>query len=386
ASKDPEAALAKALDDHGATRVIDISDEPVLGYTARFRLASVALWKGAEYIGADFVFKPPALPDIVDFPSIGIIGTGKRTGKTAVAGYAAGLYRKKGLKPVIVAMGRGGPPEPEVISRPESLDAKSLLEMVDQGKHAASDYLEDALIGGVPTIGAWRAGGGLAGQTSFGNYPAAIEKLDELEPGLVILEGSGSALPEAGWDAGILIVNAAIDPSHLCSYFGYYRLLLSDLVVLTMCEESIDREQLEAVESCIRRGSLKKLEIIRTVFRPHPLADVAGKKVLYATTAPKEAGPTLKRHLEEEHDAEVVHVSHSLADRATLRQELETFDQAEVAVVELKAAGVDVVTRAAMDKDMEVVYVENRPVPVDDQDIDELLLKLAKSAAESFNK
>ncbi|HVE75463.1 MAG TPA: hypothetical protein VND22_01710, partial [Actinomycetota bacterium] len=39
ASKDPEAALAKALDDHGATRVIDISDEPVLGYTARFRLA-----------------------------------------------------------------------------------------------------------------------------------------------------------------------------------------------------------------------------------------------------------------------------------------------------------------------------------------------------------
>ena len=58
------------------------------------------------------------------------------------------------------------------------------------------------------------------------------------------------------------------------------------------------------------------------------------------------------------------------------------FDQVRL----LKAAGVDVVTRAAVEKGMEVVYVENRPVPVDDGDIDLLLSKLAKNAAESYRR
>ncbi len=43
-----------------------------------------------------------------------MIGTGKRTGKTAVAGHWAGLLRAAGRDPVIVSMGRGGPPEPQV--------------------------------------------------------------------------------------------------------------------------------------------------------------------------------------------------------------------------------------------------------------------------------
>jgi len=57
---DPEAALASAIDRTGATRVIDLSDEPVLGYEMRCRLASVALWKNADYLGADFEFTPSA--------------------------------------------------------------------------------------------------------------------------------------------------------------------------------------------------------------------------------------------------------------------------------------------------------------------------------------
>ena len=50
-----------------------------------------------------------------------MIGTGKRTGKTAVAGHWAGLMHAAGGSPVIVSMGRGGPPEPEVAEAGTSL-------------------------------------------------------------------------------------------------------------------------------------------------------------------------------------------------------------------------------------------------------------------------
>ena len=38
----------------GARVVVDLSDEPVVGYRERFRLASAALAAGARYVGADF--------------------------------------------------------------------------------------------------------------------------------------------------------------------------------------------------------------------------------------------------------------------------------------------------------------------------------------------
>ncbi len=51
-----------------------------------------------------------------------MIATGKRTGKTAVAGHWAGLLRELGADPVIVCMGRGGPPEPRIAEAAPSLD------------------------------------------------------------------------------------------------------------------------------------------------------------------------------------------------------------------------------------------------------------------------
>ena len=51
----------------------------------RMRLASRALALGVAYEGADFRFEPPSLEPF-DLPSLGIVGTGKRVGKTAVTG------------------------------------------------------------------------------------------------------------------------------------------------------------------------------------------------------------------------------------------------------------------------------------------------------------
>ena len=131
--------------------VLDLSDEPVLGPPARFRLAARVLAHGIAYEGADFRFDPPRFEPITR-PSIAVIGTGKRVGKTAVTGHVASELAKA-QSVVVVAMGRGGPPEPELVEVKPTL--AELLQISRAGLHAASDHLETAALTGVPTqIGA----------------------------------------------------------------------------------------------------------------------------------------------------------------------------------------------------------------------------------------
>src|SRR5205823_3479965 len=111
-------------------------DEPVLSPPDRFLLASRALARGVRYLGPDFDFEPPRLEPF-PLPSIGVAGTGKRVGKTAVTGHLARLLARE-RDVVVVAMGRGGPAEPEVIeARP---DVDDLLALSRAGRHAASDH------------------------------------------------------------------------------------------------------------------------------------------------------------------------------------------------------------------------------------------------------
>ncbi|WP_409235781.1 hypothetical protein [Streptomyces sp. PA5.6] len=380
---DAESALAAAIARVGAARVFDLSDEPVLSNARRCRLASVALWRGASYAGADFVFSPPHRPPVGYAPSVTVLGMGKRTGKTAVTGTAARVWRRTaGLRPVIVAMGRGGPEHPEVIEADADLSPAGLCDWVTHGRHAASDYVEDALFTGAPTVGTWRVGGGFAGATFFSDYDRALDRGRQLAPDLLVLESSGAAVPPAATDAGLLVLSAETDPADLYGYFGLSRLLLADLVVLTMCEEATDPRRVSRLEECVRRSSaLTSPDIVRTVFRPHPSGDISGKRVWFATTAGPHAGPVLKRHLEEVHGAHVVGMSHALADRAQLRRDLrQAPPDVQVLATELKAAAVDVVTRFGAEHGIETVYVDNRVVSTDGTDVDQALLALADRA------
>src|SRR5262249_58267586 len=145
--------------------IVDLSDEPVLGPRRRMALASRALALGVPYEGADFRLDPPTFEPF-SLPSLAVIGTGKRVGKTAVTGRLARLAAQV-LDVVVVSMGRGGPPEPEVIESPPTLD--ELVALSRAGRHAASDHLETAALAGVPTIGCRRCGGGLAGAVATSN-------------------------------------------------------------------------------------------------------------------------------------------------------------------------------------------------------------------------
>jgi cyclic 2,3-diphosphoglycerate synthetase len=209
----------------GAEVVVDLSDEPVLGPAERMRWASRALAAGLPYVGADFRFDPPSYAPF-PLPSLAVIGTGKRVGKTAVSAHVARLLSRD-RDVVVVAMGRGGPAVPEVADvRPT---VESLLELSRSGRHAASDYLEIAALAGVVTVGCRRAGGGLAGQVFESNILEGARIAAELRPDLVVFDGSGAAIPPVEVDARILVARTDRDAT---AYLNPYRVLVSDLVVL----------------------------------------------------------------------------------------------------------------------------------------------------------
>jgi cyclic 2,3-diphosphoglycerate synthetase len=116
-AEDPVSAVQKALEEYDEVEVVvDLSDEPVVGYRERMRIASLVLAAGASYKGSDFDLRPPGYHAVSTKPSLAVIGTGKRVGKTAVSGYLARLLAANSFAPGVVSMGRGGPPDPEVIN------------------------------------------------------------------------------------------------------------------------------------------------------------------------------------------------------------------------------------------------------------------------------
>jgi cyclic 2,3-diphosphoglycerate synthetase len=317
--------------------VVDVSDEPVLGPAERMRWASRALAAGLPYVGADFRFDPPRFLPWQRAPlSVAVIGTGKRVGKTTVAGHLARLLTRES-NVVVVAMGRGGPREPELVETAPSVD--DLVALSRSGRHAASDHLETAAIYGVPTIGARRAGGGLAGQVFVSNVLDAARLAASLEPDAVVFDSSGTAIPPVQVDRRVLVVGPETD---LDAYFNLYRRLISDIVVCVGC----------AIEGAYPAA-----------IRLRPLERLEGRVAVFAAGSCDTSGL----------GGEIVHVSTNLGDRAALAADLAGLD-AETYLVELKGAAIDVVAEHALARGRKVVLAANDVVA---PELDEALLTLA---------
>ena len=367
----PLAATVEAgIESHRPEIVVDLSDEPVLGPVERFALASRVLRLGVPYAGADFRLDPPPLEPFA-LPSIAVVGTGKRVGKTALTGHLARLLSRS-RRVVVVAMGRGGPPAPEVVAvRPT---VEELVALSRAGRHAASDHLETAALVGVETVGCRRCGGGLAGAPFASNVAEGAQVAAALAPELVIFDGSGAAIPPIATDRVLVAVAGHQPPAVAAGYLNAYRLLRADLVVVTMAEAGTGWE---GVRDAVGAVVPPRVHVLPTVLRPRPLVDVRGRSVAYFCTAAPAAHEALAGHLTEVHGARVVHVSGNLADRGALRGELERV-RADVLLVELKAAAVDVVAEFGLAQGVEVGLVANDVEAVGDgPDLDELLLELA---------
>ena len=385
----PYDLIVEMIREFDVDTVMDLSDEPILDYPKRFRIACKVLNEGVIYEGPDFRFEPTSQYEIMEKPSITILGTGKRIGKTAVSGFVSRLIDKNGYEPCVIAMGRGGPEEPEIVHGEElEITAEYLLEQSEKGVHAASDHWEDALMSRILTIGCRRCGGGMAGEVFLTNMKQGAKLANKVDSKFAIFEGSGSAIPSIKTDKKIALIGANQPIENLTTYFGPYRVGLGDLVILTMCEEPMaDADKIKKIEEFVAEVN-PDATVISTVFRPKPLGNLAGKKVLFATTAPESVKDKLVDYLEENYDCEVIGTTAHLSNRPLLRQDMKKYiDKADVMLTELKAAAVDVASKDAISHGLEVVYCDNVPVEIDDTypDLGESVIKLVDSAIEEFN-
>ncbi len=352
-SGDPEVLLGDLIDEHRPDVVFDLSDEPILDYRSRMRLAAVALARSVPYEGADFRLDPPRLPRLGTLPAVSVIGTGKRTGKTALSIELARHWRTEGREIAIVTMGRGGPPDPVVLAAAEfHRGLEGLLGLAALGLHAASDYAEDAVLAGVDTVGTRRCGGGLAGAPFEDNFHLGVTEAESLRPEFLIYEGSGTAIPPAKADSTVLVASARLDPEYLAGYLGPYRLLISDALVLIGDPES---ESLKATAQVIRPD----LPVFTASYRLESSVSVKGRAVLMTTTAPASIGPSLERQLREE-GAVSASVVHSLSDREQLSADLADLRGTDLILTEIKAAAIDVVAPRAAATRLEVGFIHNR--------------------------
>lgn len=336
--EDPERGLRELAS--GAEAVVDLADEPVLPASAKLRLAALALHLGLRYEAPGLTLDPPRYEPIpFDGPALAVIGTGKRTGKTAVAGHWASLLRDRA--PVIVCMGRGGPPEPVVAEPGAGLD--ELLELARRGLHAASDYLEGAVLAGVPTVGCRRVGGGPAGAPAFSNVTAGAALAASLRPGVILFEGSGSCIPPVEVDRTVCVVGAGADEP-----LADYRLLRADLA-------------LAPGDAPAPAGAF------RIALHPEPAEPLpdGARVALFSTSSAVPAG------------VEPVVASAALGRRSSLAADLDraAAERCDLYLTELKAAAIDTVAQRARREGALVVFVRNRPIGLDG-DLDAELVKL----------
>lgn len=340
---DPEEGLRRLA--ARADAVVDLADEPVVPARRKLRIAALALSLGLAYEAPGGRLDPPRYERVgFDGPKLAVIGTGKRTGKTAVAGHWAALLRDEGVDPVMVCMGRGGPAGPQVAEAAPSLD--ELIAIAESGSHAASDYLEDAVIAGVRTVGCRRIGGGFAGEPFESNVPAGAELAASLAPGAIVFEGSGACIPPVEVDRTVCILGAGSPEP-----FAEYRLARADLVLFA-------------------EGAAEPPDAaIPFSLRPEPVEDIpAGARAAVFTT-----GATAVEGL-----PDPVVFSTNLARRDALAAELDraAAEGCDVYLTELKAAAIDTVAVRARAEGARVVFIRNRPVGIDDA-----LVKLYRDAA-----
>ena len=352
-----EGELRRLAEETPAQAVVDLADEPVLRAGTRLRLAAHAVHLGLSYEAPGMRLDPPRYaPVAFECPKVAVIGTGKRSGKTAVAGHLAALLRERGVRPVIVAMGRGGPAEPQIARAGTSLE--ELRRICSEGGHAASDYLEDAVLAGVPTVGCRRVGGGLAGEPYESNVVEGAALAASLEPEAMVFEGSGACIPPVEVDRTVCMVG---DRAGALDALGPYRLLRADLALVLGDDATLAAEVAEICPGETMRCSLDP--------EPAEVLDPAARVAVFSTSEAVPAGIEPCVH------------SSNLARRSLLEKDLDraAAEGCEVYLTELKAAAIGEVAAEAAGDGARVVFMRNRPTGVDG-DLDEALLRLVEDA------
>ena len=102
-----------------------------------------------------------------------------------------------------------------------------------------------------------------------------------------LLEGSGSVIPPVRAQATVCVASAAQPAEYMVGYLGTYRMLLSDLLVLTMCEPPLaDEPAYAAPDRAGSRGEPGAGRDTDSVPAAAGGADPPAASVAFFTTAP----------------------------------------------------------------------------------------------------
>jgi cyclic 2,3-diphosphoglycerate synthetase len=361
----PPAALAAVLDDLRPEVVLDLSDEPILSPGLRMACAAEALARDVAYEAPGAHFWPPAReappPGLA---CLAVTGVGKRIGKRAVTGEAARRAAARDLRPVVVAMGRGGPATPEVAD-PVALTLATLRALVADGRHAASDHLETAFTTGVIAVGARRAGGGPAGEPFASTVGDALAVAASLAPGIVVLDGSGASTPPVRAHTELLVVPGAHPVRRFEETLDRVRLLRATAAVVTLGVGPVPGSEDHDPLFTYLRDALGPARVVTTRMEPEAIADVRGRDAFFLTTAHPDAAAAQAAALAASAGCRIVGWSARLADRAGLVDDLDGAPGYDVLLTELKAAAVDTAAARAEARGADVVVVANRLRNVD---------------------
>ena len=208
-NKDELYKLKKIMQDNKINIFYDLSDEPVISPDLRLSMMGLAYSARVDYCCGNLFLQGKKENAKICKPVIKIIGNGKRVGKTTVSICLTNYLKEKGYKPLIVALGRGGAPEPCILDPGKINFIKYLHEGVRKKQHMASDYIEDAFFTGVPTISARRCGGGLLGEITDTNLEQCLDIAQNEKCDVIIVEGSGASIPAVDADSTLLVVGVS---------------------------------------------------------------------------------------------------------------------------------------------------------------------------------
>ena len=166
--------------------------------TARLRLAALALHLGLAYERRACGLTPPPYASVpFDGRTLAVIGTGKRSGKTAVAGHWA-EPAPRGRRRAGDRVHGSRRAARRHRSRAPASGSRTCSRISDAGAHAASDYLEGAALAGVTTVGCRRVGGGLGGEPGESNMAEATRLAAGIASGRSDPRGLGIMHPAGG--------------------------------------------------------------------------------------------------------------------------------------------------------------------------------------------
>ena len=159
----------------------------------------------------------------------------------------------------------------------------ALVQLSREGRHAASDHLGTAVVAGVTTVGTRRCGGGLAGAVAVSNVLEGVAIASGLGAELVVLDGSGAALPPVDAGRRLLVVSAAQPIDVSAGYLNAYRARIAHVVVVTMAEEDSPHEELaRALRALPSVDAADPDGTAAAAARP-----VSGERIAFFCTAPQ---------------------------------------------------------------------------------------------------